>query len=58
MAKLTAWVVTVIGLLLLLEQLNVLGALTQYNGWLIAIGVLVVGVGKLLRNYKVGGKRR
>jgi len=52
MAKLTAWLVTIIGLLLVLEQLKVLASLTQYNGWLIAIGVLVIGIGKLMRNYK------
>jgi len=51
MAKLTAWLVTIIGVLLALEQLNVLGALTQYNGWLIALGVLAIGIGKLMRNY-------
>jgi len=52
MAKLTAWIVTVIGVLLVLEQLEILASLTQYNGWLIAIGVLVIGIGKLMRNYK------
>lgn len=56
MAKLTAWLVTIIGLLLVLAQLNVLSALTAYNGWIIAIAVLVIGIGKLLRNYKVGKK--
>jgi hypothetical protein len=54
MAKLTAWVVTIIGLLLILgEQTLVdLSVLTDWNGWLIAIGVLVIGIGKLVRNYK------
>ncbi len=52
MAKLTAWVVTIIGVLLLLEQIGVLSIVTDYNGWLIAIGVLVIGIGKLIRNYK------
>jgi len=56
MAKLTAVLVTVIGLLLVLKELAILDVLTQYNGWLIAIAVLVVGIGKLMRNY--GGKRR
>jgi len=51
MAKLTAVLVTIIGLLLVLEQLQLLSALTVYNGWLIAIGVLVIGIGKLMRNY-------
>jgi hypothetical protein len=57
MAKLTAWVVTVIGLLLLLQQAKILDSVTQYNGWLIALGVLVIGVGKLMRNYNQKGKR-
>lgn len=54
MAKLTAWVVTVMGLLLILKEQTLvdLSILTDYNGWLIAIGVLVIGIGKLIRNYK------
>jgi uncharacterized membrane protein len=54
MAKLTAWLVTVIGALLVLEQQTFvdLTALTDYNGWLIAIAVLVIGIGKLMRNYQ------
>ncbi len=51
MAKLTAWIVTVIGLLLLLPLLG-LDWLGDYSSWLIAGGVLAIGVGKLIRNYK------
>ena len=51
MAKLTAWLVTIIGLLLVLKELDVLSSITAYNGWLIAVAVLVVGIGKLMRNY-------
>lgn len=55
MAKLTAWVVTVLGVLLLLPLVGVtqLGAVGSGGilDWLLALGVLVVGVGKLLRNY-------
>ncbi|MDD5650554.1 MAG: hypothetical protein PHF86_09080 [Candidatus Nanoarchaeia archaeon] len=52
MAKLTAWIVTIIGLWLILAQLNVLPAsLLNLQGWIIAIAVTVIGVGKLLRNY-------
>ena len=51
MAKLTAWLVTVVGLLLLLKAGAWLTALTDYNEWLIALAVLVIGVGKLVRNY-------
>ena len=52
MAKITAWVVTIIGLLLVLAELNWLGPVADYNGWLIAIGVLIIGISKLMRNYK------
>ena len=58
MAKLTAWLVTVIGLLLLLEAASLLPVLTTWNKWLIAIGVLAIGIGKLARNYKLGNKRK
>lgn len=51
MAKLTAWLVAIIGLLLVIEQLGILTAVTDFNGWLIAIGVLAIGIGKLMRNY-------
>ena len=50
MAKLTAWVVTAIGVLLALPLVGV-NQLAAYNDTLIAIGVLVVGIGKLIRNY-------
>jgi len=56
MAKLTAWLVTIIGLWLLLAELGVLPAsLLQWQGWIIAIAVLAIGIGKLMRNYQ---KRR
>jgi len=51
MAKLTAWIVTLIGVLLVLPLLGLDIGMTL-NSWLIAIAVLVIGVGKLLRNYK------
>jgi hypothetical protein len=53
MAKLTAWLVTIIGLWLVLAELNILPAsLLQWQGWIIAILVLAIGIGKLMRNYK------
>ena len=55
MAKLTAWLVTLIGVLLLLPLLGVeqLGTVTEGTlAWIIAIAVLIVGIGKLVRNYK------
>lgn len=54
MAKLTAWLVTLVGVLLVLPLIEIdIGA--TLNSWLIALAVLVVGVGKLVRNYS---KRR
>ncbi len=51
MAKLTAWLVTIIGILLVLPLIGVdIGEVL--NNWLIAIAVLVIGIGKLVRNYK------
>jgi hypothetical protein len=56
MAKLTAWLVTIVGVLLLLPLLGVdIGA--DLSSWLIALGVLVVGIGKLVRNYSTKKKR-
>jgi len=53
MAKLTAWLVTIIGLWLLLAELGWLGAtLPDYQNWIIALAVTAIGIGKLLRNYK------
>lgn len=50
MAKITAWLMTVIGVLLLLPLIGI-NALVAYNDWLIAIAVLVIGITKLVRNY-------
>ncbi len=55
MAKTTAWIVTILGVLLLLPLIGV-SQLAAYNDWLIAIGVLAIGITKLIRNYS--GKRR
>jgi len=54
MAKLTAWVVTIIGILLLIQAGGWITSLDSVYPWLYAIGVLVIGIGKLLRNYKKG----
>jgi len=54
MAKLTAWLVTILGVLLVLPLIGVdLDALLGFAivNWLIAVGVLVIGIGKLVRNY-------
>jgi hypothetical protein len=57
MAKLTAWLVTIIGILLVLPLLGVV-ALEGVADWLVPLAVLVIGLGKLYRNYKMGKKRR
>jgi len=55
MAKLTAWLVTAVGVLLVLPLIGVdIGA--DLTNWLIALAVLIVGIGKLMRNYKKGKK--
>ena len=51
MAKLTAWLVTIIGFLLVLVQLGVDNILTQNTDWIVALSVLIIGIGKLMRNY-------
>lgn len=54
MAKLTAWMVTLVGVLLVLPLIGLdIGA--TLTSWLIALAVLLVGITKLMRNY--GGKR-
>lgn len=56
MAKLTAWLVTLIGVILLI---NVSGLYAiPSTDWIIALAVTAVGVGKLLRNYKLIKKGR
>jgi hypothetical protein len=51
MAKLTAWLVTLIGVLMVLPLLGVT-ALATLSTWLVPLSVLVIGIGKLMRNYK------
>ena len=56
MAKLTAVLVTIIGLWLLLAEAGVIPALLlAFQGWIIAVLVTVIGVTKLMRNF---GKKR
>jgi membrane protein required for beta-lactamase induction len=53
MAKLTAWLVTILGVLLVLQLIP--GLDTTFSGvwfnWVVALIVLVIGIGKLMRNY-------
>ncbi len=52
MAKLTAWLVLIIGLLLVLGLLIPNTFTGKWVEWVIALGVLVIGIGKLMRNYQ------
>jgi hypothetical protein len=49
MAKLTAWLVTLVGLLLVLANLITLPGWVMT--WVVPLAVLIVGIGKLTRNY-------
>jgi len=49
MAKLTAWLVTIIGVLLVLANLFTLPVWIMT--WIVPLAVLAVGIGKLIRNY-------
>ena len=56
MAKTTAWLVTLVGVVLLLPLLGVdIGA--ERSAWLIALAWFVVGITKLARNYKMMKKK-
>ena len=61
MAKLTAWLITIIGLLLILPlikvNLDTIFGVTGFNAWVIALAVLIIGVGKLVRNYSKKKRR-
>lgn len=57
MAKLSAWLMTLIGVLYLLPLIGVnIGAML--SNWLIALSFLVMGIGKLVRNYSYSGKKK
>lgn len=51
MAKITAWLVTLLGVLLVLALVLPATFSGDWFNWVIAVAVLVVGVGKLVRNY-------
>lgn len=60
MAKLTAWLVTLAGVLMVLGLIPGMPFSwnTMWVQWALALVVLVVGLGKLMRNYKMMKKRR
>jgi len=52
MHKITAWLITILGLWLVLAELNILPAsLIAMQGWIIAIIVLAIGIIKLVMSY-------
>ncbi len=51
MAKLTAWFVMIIGIVLLLLPLGVISLNDLWFQWVLALAVLIIGIGKLVRNY-------
>ena len=53
MAKLTAWLVTLLGVLLVLAApgLEIIKMGDTWVAWIIALAVLGIGIGKLIRNY-------
>jgi len=56
MAKLTAWLVTILGVWMALGLfVPALAPTTMASQWATALIVLIIGIGKLVRNYK---KRR
>ena len=52
MAKLTAWIFTIIGLMLVLQLLIPTTFSGAWFNWIVALLVLVMGIAKLMRNYK------
>lgn len=54
MAKLTAWLVTLVGVILVINASGLYSI--PYTDWLIALAVLVIGITKLIRNYGKKGK--
>lgn len=59
MAKITAWLVTLVGVLLVLAApgIAVISLTDAWVAWVVALAVLVVGITKLMRNYKMGKRR-
>jgi len=53
MAKLTAWLVTLVGILLLLSTAKVIDMTEKWFLWVLSLAVLAIGLGKLARNYKL-----
>lgn len=58
MAKLSAWLVTLIGVLWIVDLMDLTAetVTSGWVGWLVGLAFLVMGISKLMRNY--GSKRR
>lgn len=58
MAKLTAWLVCLLGVVMVLGLLGLgFDWTTMWVQWVVALVVLVIGISKLVRNYS-GKKKR
>jgi len=59
MAKITAWLVTLVGVLLVLAApgLAVISLGDTWVAWVVALAVLVVGIAKLVRDYTYKRRR-
>ena len=54
MAKLTAWLMTLVGVLWVADVMDWTASTVSSNdwmGWLVALSFLVIGISKLMRNY-------
>lgn len=59
MAKLTAWLITILGVIMILGLLGLgFDWTTTWVQWVVALIVLVIGIGKLTRNYSSSSRRR
>jgi len=56
MAKLTAWLVTLAGVVLVLMAAGVISLADKWVLWVLGLAVLIIGIGKLMRNYS--GKKK
>lgn len=51
MAKLTAWLVTILGIVLIAAAAGAFSVTDPIFLWILGFGVLIIGIGKLARNY-------
>ena len=51
MAKLSAWMFTIIGVFMTLQVAGVSAFSSPWAMWVVALAFLVVGISKLVRNY-------